>query len=117
MHDVAVWKFQTLSGLKARRFSEGMDGLPAIVMNEFDLDPFSGAISIFRSKRADRMKIIAWDGTGLVMTYKRIEEAGFVWPRMTHGVITINRYQFEALFEGVDWQRVVPRHVRKPAAV
>jgi len=30
-----------------------MDGLAAIVMNEFDLDPFSGAIFIFRSKRAD----------------------------------------------------------------
>ena len=98
-------------------FRKGMDGLAAIVMNEFDLDPFSGAIFIFRSKRADRMKLVVWDGTGLVMIYKRIEGAGFVWPRMTDGVITINRAQFEALFEGLDWQRVVPRHVRKPRAV
>ncbi len=37
------------------------------------------------------------------MTYKRIEGAGFVWPRMTDGVISINRSQFEALFEGLDW--------------
>ena len=43
-------------------FRKGMDGLAAIVMNEFDLDPFSGAIFIFRSKRADRMKLIVWDG-------------------------------------------------------
>jgi transposase len=98
-------------------FRKGMDGLAAIVMNEFDLDPFGGAIFIFRAKRADRMKIIVWDGTGLVMIYKRIEGAGFVWPRMTDGVITISRSQFEALFEGLDWQRVVPRHVRKPVAV
>ena len=48
---------------------------------------------------------------------KRIEGSGFVWPRMSDGVITINRSQFEALFEGLDWQRVFPRHVRKPVAV
>ncbi|MDX8350672.1 IS66 family insertion sequence element accessory protein TnpB [Cognatiyoonia sp. IB215446] len=98
-------------------FRKGMDGLAAIVTNEFELDPFNGAIFIFRSKRADRLKLIVWDGTGLVMTYKRIEGAGFVWPRITDGVITINRSQFEALFEGLDWQRVVPRHTRKPAIV
>ena len=98
-------------------FRKGMDGLAAIVMNEFDLDPFSGAIFIFRSKRSDRMKLIVWDGTGLVMTYKRIEGSGFVWPRMSDGMITINRSQCEALFEDLDWQRVVPRHVRKPVAV
>mgnify|MGYP001795007429 FL=1 len=98
-------------------FRKGMDGLSAIVMNEFDLNPFNGAIFIFRSKRADRLKLIVWDGTGLVMTYKRIEGSGFVWPRMTDGVISINRSQFEALFEGLDWQRIVPRHVRKPFVV
>ncbi len=32
-------------------FRKGMDGLAAIVMNEFELDAFSGAIFIFRSKR------------------------------------------------------------------
>ncbi len=98
-------------------FRKGMDGLAAIVMSEFDLDPFSGAIFIFRSKRADRLKLIVWDGTGLVMTYKRIEGSGFVWPQMSDGVITISRSQFEALFEGLDWRRVVPRHSRRPAAV
>ena len=97
-------------------FRKGMDGLAAIVKNEFELDPFNGAIFTFRAKRADRMKIIVWDGTGLVMTYKRIEGRGFVLPRMSDGVISINRSQFEALLEGLDWQRVVLRHVRKPGA-
>ncbi|WP_282076983.1 IS66 family insertion sequence element accessory protein TnpB [Epibacterium ulvae] len=79
--------------------------------------PLSGAIFLFRAKRLDRMKVIVWDGTGLVMTYKRIDGAGFVWPQINDGVVTINRSQFEALFESSDWQRVVPRHVRKPVAV
>ncbi|SMX42400.1 IS66 family insertion sequence element accessory protein TnpB [Octadecabacter ascidiaceicola] len=97
-------------------FRKGMDGLAAIILNEFDLDPFSGAVFIFRSKRADRLKLIVWDGTGLIMTYKRIEGKGFEWPRMTDGVIDLTRAQFEALFEGLDWKRVTPRGTRRPVA-
>ncbi|MDA5555132.1 IS66 family insertion sequence element accessory protein TnpB [Shimia sp. MMG029] len=96
-------------------FRKGMDGLASLVMNEFDLDPFSGAIFIFRSKRSDRLKLLVWDGTGLVLIYKRIEGKGFEWPSISDGVITINKSQFEALFEGLDWKRVVPRHSRRPA--
>ncbi len=95
-------------------FRKGMDGLAAIVQSEFDLDPFSGAIFIFRARRADRLKIVVWDGTGLVLVYKRIEGAGFVWPKIRDGVVTINRSQFEALFEGLDWTKVHARMQRRP---
>ena len=98
-------------------FRKGMDGLASIVLNEFDLDPFNAAIFIFRSKRSDRLKLIVWDGTVLVMTYKRIEGKGFEWPQMQDGVISINKSQFEALFEGLDWKRVTPRFSRRPIAV
>jgi transposase len=97
-------------------FRKGMDGLASIVLNEFDLDPFSGAVFIFRSKRADRLKLIVWDGTGLVMTYKRIESKGFVWPRLRNGMMTMSKAQFEALFEGLDWRRVVGARPFKPTA-
>jgi hypothetical protein len=39
--------------------------------------PFLGAIFIFRSKRADRLKIAAWDGSGLVLLWKRLEHGAF----------------------------------------
>lgn len=78
-------------------FRKGMDGLAAIVQSEFDLDPFSGAIFIFRAKRADRLKIVVWDGTGLFLVHKRIQGPGFVWPRVANGVISLTRSQFEAL--------------------
>lgn len=97
-------------------FRKGMDGLAAIVQSAFDLDPFSGAIFVFRAKRADRLKILVWDGSGLVLVYKRIEGAGFVWPRARDGVISLTRSQFEAQFEGLDWTRVRSRMQRKPAA-
>jgi transposase len=37
-------------------------------------------VLVFRSRRADRVKIVAWDGTGLVMLWKRLDEGTFKWP-------------------------------------
>lgn len=90
-------------------FRKGMDGLASIVQSEFDLDPFSGTIFIFRAKRTDRLKIVVWDGTGLVLVYKRIEGAGFIWPKISNGTVSVTRPQFEALFEGLDWTKVRSR--------
>lgn len=97
-------------------FRKGMDGLAALIRAEFDLDPFSGALFVFRSKKADRMKVVVWDGTGLVQVYKRIEGNGFVWPRMSAGTVALSRPQFEALFDGLDWTKVRQRVQVAPAA-
>jgi transposase len=97
-------------------FRRGHDGLAATVQNELGLDPHSGLTVIFRSRRGDRLKILVWDGTGLVMVYKRLDGGRFAWPAVTDGVMRLTRAQFEALFEGLDWRRVMPRRVRTPAA-
>src|SRR3546814_20013615 len=52
-------------------FRKGHDGLAAAVQEMFGLDPFSGAVFVFRSKRADRVKLLFWDRTGLVRVHKR----------------------------------------------
>jgi transposase len=54
-------------------FRCGHDGLAAKVQEMLRLDPFSGAAFVFRSKRADRIKILVWDRTGLVLVHKRLE--------------------------------------------
>jgi transposase len=43
-------------------------------------DPFSGTVLVFRAKRADRVKLLFWDGRGLVLVSKRLEQGGFKWP-------------------------------------
>ncbi|MDE0149570.1 MAG: IS66 family insertion sequence element accessory protein TnpB [Rhodospirillaceae bacterium] len=48
-------------------FRKGHDGLSAVVQTVLGHDPYSGAVFAFRSKRGDRMKILVWDRTGLVM--------------------------------------------------
>lgn len=95
-------------------FRKGMDGLAGYVINNFDLDPFTGAFFVFRSKSKDKIKVLVWDGTGLVLIYKRIEGTGFVWPRLTDGTMTMSKAQFEALFEGIDWRRVASANYHKP---
>jgi transposase len=102
--------------MKPVDFRRGHDGLAATVQNELGLDPYSGLTVVFRSKRGDRIKILVWDGSGLVMIYKRLEAAEFVWPRVSAGVMRLSPAQYEALFEGLDWKRVAARRVRAPAA-
>ena len=61
-------------------FRKGHDGLAALVKNEPHKDPFTGTDFVFRSRKADRLKLIYWDGSGMVLTYKRLEEHTFIWP-------------------------------------
>lgn len=48
-------------------FRKGMEGLAALVREAMGADPFCGAVYVFRAKRADRVKLIFWDGTGMVL--------------------------------------------------
>ncbi|WP_162620581.1 IS66 family insertion sequence element accessory protein TnpB [Limimaricola cinnabarinus] len=95
-------------------FRRGHDGLAATIQNELGLDPHSGLTVVFRSKRGDRIKVLVWDGTGLVLIYKRLEAGSFTWPKVQDGVMRLSRAQFETLFEGLDWRRVMARRVSAP---
>lgn len=97
-------------------FRRGLDGLAATVQEQLQLDPFCGSIYVFRSKRADRVKILVWGGTGLTMIYKRLEGMKFSWPRIEDGVMRLSMAQLSALFEGLEWQRVHSRRAKRPKA-
>lgn len=95
-------------------FRKGMDGLALAVQEILGLDPFCGAAFVFRAKRADRIKILIWDRTGMVLVHKRLESGTFVWPRVQGGVMRMSPAQFSALFEGIDWRLVRPEAARRP---
>jgi transposase len=109
-------KMRILVATQPVDFRKGHDGLAALVHSALKEDPFTGTVFVFRAKRADRLKILFWDGSGLVMAYKRLEETTFAWPEVRDGVMTLNRAQFEALFAGLDWRRVRALEARRPAA-
>jgi transposase len=93
-----------------------MDGLAALVEGCLRDDPFSGAVFVFRAKRADRVKLIWWDGSGLCLFAKRLEQGGFRWPRIEDGTIRLSAAQLAALIEGMEWTRVQSVEPRPPLA-
>ena len=107
---------RVLVATKPVDFRKGHDGLASLVQSHLRQKPFDGAVYVFRAKRADRIKLLYWDGSGLVMAYKRLEQNQFKWPRVRDGVMRLDPAQFEALFAGLDWQRVRAREVLPPAA-
>jgi transposase len=58
---------QILVATKPVDFREHADSLAALVQEALGADPFSGAVYVFRAKRADRVKLLWWDGTGLCL--------------------------------------------------
>jgi transposase len=80
-------------------FRKGPDFLAALVGAEYVGDPFSGVIYVFRAKRSDRIKLIWWDGTGLCLMAKKLEQGGFRWPDIQDGVMRITAGQLGAFHE------------------
>ena len=52
------------------------------------------------------MKLVFWDGTGVVLVAKRLEDGAFRWPKNTDGTLQLTSAQLQALLEGLDWRRV-----------
>jgi transposase len=107
---------RVLVATKPVDFRKGADGLVALVRETLGHDPFAGTIFVFRSKRADRLKILAWDGSGLVLFWKRLEHGAFRWPPVTDGVMRLTPSQLAALIDGMDWSRLQARDVVRPTA-
>ena len=80
-------------------FRKGAEGLAALVREEMRADPFSGAVYVFRAKRADRVKLVFWDGTGVCLFAKRLEDGKFRWPAVRDGVIRLTAAQLSALLD------------------
>jgi transposase len=107
---------RVLVATKPVDFRRGADSLAALVREQLKYDPFSGTIFIFRSKRADRLKILAWDGSGLVLLWKRLEHGAFRWPPISDGVMRLSASQLAALIDGLDWARLYAADVPRPTA-
>jgi transposase len=87
-------------------FRKGAHGLAALAAEVLGEDPFSGVVIVFRPKRADRIKILVWDASGLVLVWKQLEGGAFRWPPVVDGVMRLTPVEFAALFDGLDWTRV-----------
>ncbi|WES34944.1 IS66 family insertion sequence element accessory protein TnpB [Ruminiclostridium papyrosolvens DSM 2782] len=89
----------------------GIDGLAAIVQNEFKLNPFQNTLFLFCGRKTNRIKAILWEGDGFVLLYKRLESGRFQWPRSEKEARCITSKQFRWLTEGLSIDQ--PKAVKK----
>ena len=85
----------------------GFDSLCAQVERVLNLDPYGGAVYLFRGRRGDLLKAIYWDGQGLVLYAKRLEKGRFIWPQAKEGTVSLTAAQLSMLVEGIDWRQPV----------
>jgi transposase len=57
------------------------DGLSGLVTSHFGMNPLTGHIFVFFSRRRDRMKLLFWDSDGFALFYKRLEHGTYSWIR------------------------------------
>jgi len=109
-------EIKVLVATKPVDFRRQADGLAALVQEALFENPYAGTIYVFRSKRANRIKLLWWDGTGICLLTKRLESGRFCWPTITDGMIPLTRAQLTTLFEGLEWSHMRPREVVRPSA-
>lgn len=60
---------------------KSFNGLEGLVRERMKEDPHGGSLFAFTNRRHTRLKILYWDGTGLWILTKRLEEGTFAWPK------------------------------------
>jgi len=60
---------------------KSFNGLWTAAQEQLREDPKSGAVFCFINKDRTRLKLLYWDGTGVWVLAKRLEQGRFSWPR------------------------------------
>ena len=80
------------------------EGLALLVRQALKEDERSSQIFVFTNRRHDRIRMLYWDGTGLWLMTKRLEQGTFVWPKVPDGAakIALRAEALEMLLSGID---------------
>ncbi|MCG2661762.1 MAG: IS66 family insertion sequence element accessory protein TnpB [Kiritimatiellae bacterium] len=81
-------------------FRRGIDGLCRVCREHLDADPMSGAMFVFRNRRAKALKILVYDGQGFWLCQKRLSAGRFrFWPTSARGKQTrrLEAYELQVL--------------------
>ncbi|MBK6613718.1 IS66 family insertion sequence element accessory protein TnpB [Ottowia sp.] len=68
---------------------KGFNGLSAMVQTALEANPFCGHVFVFRGRRGDMLKVLWFDGQGLLLLAKRLERGRFVWPQAQEGKVSL----------------------------
>jgi transposase len=80
---------------------KSIDGLAAIVQEQFALDPFSSSLFVFCNRRRDKLKILHWDTNGFWLYYRRLEQGTFEWPADGTAPLCLTQRELRWLLDGL----------------
>lgn len=89
---------------------KGFDGLYSLVKESLEHDPLSGDLFLFVSRNRIRAKVLVWDGTGLCVYAKRLEQGRFaaLWACSAGGYVTLSSSELQLFLEGSQWVGKMP---------
>ena len=105
-----VWAYPEPADLRA-----GYDGLSALVSGKLGQDPLSGHLFLFTNRTRTRAKVLVWDGTGLCVYQKRLEQGCFalLWKVGRGSGVELTLSELTLFLEG---SRALERVQLSPAA-
>ena len=82
-------------------------GLWSAVNERLQEDPKSGAVFCFINQSRTRLKLLYWDGTGVWVLAKRLEQGRFSWPEPSEAKakLALTPEALALLVGGVDLKR------------
>jgi transposase len=93
---------------------KSFDGLAAVVTARLGRDPLSGDLYVFRNRRGDRLKILAWQGDGFALYLRRLEKGTFAFPTANATEVNVTATELAMILGGIDLGSAKRRHRYAP---
>jgi transposase len=84
---------------------KGFDSLSGLIQQHMQLNILSGAIFIFLNKKRNQVKLLLWEGDGLSLYYKRLEQGTYDWPQIAEGY-SISASQLQLILQGIQLKNI-----------
>jgi transposase len=81
---------------------KGIDSLAGVVRSVLNGDPMSGDLFVFKTRRADKLKILAWMGDGFALYLRRLEKGTFAFPTAGEASMVVTPTQLAMILGGLD---------------
>lgn len=83
---------------------KAINGLAALVIEDFGRVPNDGSVTVFYNQARDRVKCLFWDKNGYVLYHKRLERGRYKLGKRDDDGEVISQNQLEWLLAGLDFQ-------------
>lgn len=94
---------------RATDMRKSFDGLHGLVLEVLREDPLSGDLFVFLNRRRDRVKLLIWEGDGMLIVYKRLESGTFALPAHEGDALKLTATQLTLLLGGIDLKQTRQR--------